>query len=304
MAVTFTNQATLRYNGEVLQSNIAEGLLAGALSVTKRSVADEYRAGDTITYLVSIVNHSDFTAADLTLSDNLGAYAFEGGMLQPMDYTEGSVQYYRNGVLQPAPAVVDSDGLRIAGLTIPANGSVMIVYASRLNDLAPLAAGSSITNRIGLTGDDVCDAEAEATITAEETAIVSLEKTILPIPVSENSELTYTLTLLNNGNTAVTSEDNAVITDFFDPILTGLSVTLNREALTESTDYTYDEATGLFTTADGVITIPAATYTQNPSTSAWAVTPGTAVLTVTGTVGSVCDIASAQIESTASNFGI
>ena len=53
---------------------------------------------------------------------------------------------------------------------------------------------------------------------------------------------------------------------------------------TEGEEYTYDEATGLFTTVAGVITVPEATYTQNPTTGEWTVTPGTSVAVVNGTV--------------------
>ena len=38
-----------------------------------------------------------------------------------------------------------------------------------------------------------------------------------------------------------------------------------------------------FATVPGVITVPAATYTQNAQ-GAWTVTPGTATLTVSGTI--------------------
>lgn len=61
-------------------------------------------------------------------------------------------------------------------------------------------------------------------------------------------------------------------------------MSLNGTALTETTQYVYDETTGLFRTVAGVITVPAATYTQDDTTGQWDITPGTAVLTVTGTV--------------------
>ena len=77
--------------------------------------------------------------------------------------------------------------------------------------------------------------------------------------------------------------DNAVITDTFSPILSGLTVTFNGEVWTEGVDYTYDEATGAFATLPGRITVPAATFTQNAS-GVWVSEPGTAVLRVTGTV--------------------
>jgi len=52
----------------------------------------------------------------------------------------------------------------------------------------------------------------------------------------------------------------------------------------EGVNYTYDAATGEFATVAGQITVPAATYAQDPATGLWTIQPGVAVLTVTGTV--------------------
>lgn len=49
-------------------------------------------------------------------------------------------------------------------------------------------------------------------------------------------------------------------------------------------NYTYSEVTGEFATIPSQITVPAATYTQDPVTGEWIVEPGVGVLTVTGTV--------------------
>lgn len=78
--------------------------------------------------------------------------------------------------------------------------------------------------------------------------------------------------------------DAAVITDLFDPILSDLTVTWNEAAWTQGTQYTYDATSGQFATVAGQITVPAATYTQNATTGQYTVTPGTAILTVTGTI--------------------
>ena len=74
-----------------------------------------------------------------------------------------------------------------------------------------------------------------------------------------------------------------VLTDTFDPVLNPITVTYEGAAWTEGVNYTYNTATGAFATLPGQITVPAATYTQNPDGS-YTVTPGSAVLTVTGTV--------------------
>ena len=53
---TFTNQATLSYNGYTTNSNVVTGEILEVLSATKTAVPEEYRAGDALTYVVSIVN--------------------------------------------------------------------------------------------------------------------------------------------------------------------------------------------------------------------------------------------------------
>lgn len=285
MATTFTNVATLTYNGEQVQSNIAVGVIEGMLSVSKNAVAEEYSEGDVLTYVVSIVNNSDTAVTGLTVSDDLGEYRFCRRTLQPLTYVENSLQYYQNGVLQPDPAVDLTDGLVLSDITVPANGNVMLVYAARVNEFAPLDTDGAITNTVTVEGVCVTDVTAEETVEVSNAAQLSIIKSITPIPVAENGELTYTFQLLNNGNTAVVASENAVITDTFDPILRDITVTLDGVNLVEGVDYTYDENTGEFRTANGVIAIPAATFTQDETTGEWSRTPGSVTLTVTGTIG-------------------
>lgn len=61
-------------------------------------------------------------------------------------------------------------------------------------------------------------------------------------------------------------------------------MTLDGATLAEGTGYTYDAVSGAFSTVAGVVTVPEATYTQDPATGTVTTTPGVAVLTVTGTV--------------------
>ena len=84
----------------------------------------------------------------------------------------------------------------------------------------------------------------------------------------------------NSGATALVATDNAVITDTFNPIISGVTATLNGVAI----GFSYDEATGQFRTNEGEITVPAATVTQDLTTGEWTVTPGNSTLIVTGTI--------------------
>ena len=58
----------------------------------------------------------------------------------------------------------------------------------------------------------------------------------------------------------------------------------SNTAWAEGTNYTYDTTTGLFTGTAGGITVPAATYTQDPVTGAWGINPGVSTLVISGTV--------------------
>ena len=119
---TFTNQATLTYNGNVINSNITTGELLEVLSATKTAVIPSYTQGSEITYVINILNSGTITFTGLTITDNLGEYAFGTGTLVPLNYVMGSVRYYVNGVLQTSPSVVTSEPLVISGISVPAGG--------------------------------------------------------------------------------------------------------------------------------------------------------------------------------------
>ena len=281
---TFYNQATLRYNNTVTNSNIASGELVEVLSVTKTAVRDTYLVGEDVTYAVSILNSGATPLSGLTVTDDLGTYVVDTASVTPLTYAEGSVRYYVNGVLQPAPAVTATQPLQIGGITVPAGGNAMILYEAQVNDFAPPTVDGAVANVVTVSGGGINPVTATETVTARAAAQLTVNKAITPAVVTDNSRVTYTLSLQNTGNTAVIATDDAVITDTFDPILTDLVVSFNGTVLTEGVDYTYDETTGAFATLPGVITVPAASYVQNPTTGEWTVTPGVSTLTIVGTI--------------------
>ena len=287
MATTFTNQAALTYNGVRTLSNVATGVMEGVLNVTKTAVRDQYAPGDTVTYVISIVNSGASAVTGLTVSDDLGAYAFGTGTVQPLSYVDGSAMYYSNGALQPAPVPDTTDGLAFNDISVPANGNAALVYSVTVNAFAPPQAGSTVTNTVTVSGTDIGEVTAQEIITAESGAQLELIKSVTPVPVAENGTLTYTIRITNSGNTAVLPEDDATVSDTFDPLLSNISVTLDGDPLAVGTGYTYDAATGVFGTVAGVLSIPAATYAQDPVTGEWSTTPGSAVLEITGTAGAM-----------------
>lgn len=281
----FTNQATLSYNNTTTTSNIVTGEIVEPLSAVKNALSDTYQIGDTVTYVISILNTGNTPINNLTITDDLGAYMFDTSTVVPLTYLAGSVQYYANGILQAGVTAVAGPPLVISGLNIPANGNGLIIYETRVNEYAPLTATSTITNTATISGDCFSsDIIVTETITSATNANLSITKSISPETVAENGQLTYTFVIQNTGNTAAVATDNVTVTDDFNPILNPIVVTLNGTTLTEGTQYTYDETTGLFQTVPGVITVPAATYSQDPTTGQWNIIPGAIILQVTGTV--------------------
>ena len=280
----FTNQATLSYNNTVTTSNVTTGELLEVLSVTKTALQSTYGPGDAVVYFIQLVNTGTVPFTALTVSDDLGAYDFDGTTVTPLDYVEGTLRYFVDGVLQATPAVTAGPPLTVSGITVPAGGSALLVYEAQPNAFAPGGADAAITNTATVSGGGLsAPLTAEATVTAASAPYLTISKSLCPLTVTENGQLTYTFWLQNSGSAPAVATDNAVITDTFSPILSGLTVTFNGEVWTEGVDYTYDEATGAFATLPGRITVPAATFTQNES-GVWVSEPGTAVLRVTGTV--------------------
>lgn len=241
---TFYNQATLSYNGNTTTSNITTGEIVEILTAAKTAVTDTYRANGRITYIVSIVNSGaeDFTG--LTVTDNLGAYTYNTVTLRPLEYVEGLVKYFVNGVLSASPVITATSPLTITGITVPANGSAILVYEADVNEFAPLDTDAVITNTATITGAGLTSPiTAVETVRAENNAFLTISKSLTPSTVTEN------------GTTWV-----------------------------EGVNYTYNETTGEFASIGGQITVPAAAFTRDTTTSALIVNPGVSTLTVTGTI--------------------
>lgn len=281
----FFNQATLSHNGKSTVSNITTGEIIEAVKATKTAVIPTYNADSTITYVISLLNSSKADITGLTVTDNLGAYPFDTLTLTPLEYVEGSVKYYIDGVLQADPAVVTVPELIFSEISIPAEGNTTIVYQAAVNEFAPLTIDSTITNTVTIDGETIATpVKAIETITTEDATSLSINKTLSPTTITENGQVTYTFIIQNFGNTAATEEDRLSISDIFNPVLNNIRVTYNSEPWAETGNYTYDTTTGSFETVAGKITVPAASYIQDPVTGAWSVTPGVTTITVTGTI--------------------
>ena len=281
----FSNQATLTYNGNTTNSNVAYGEILDVLAVTKTAVDESYTPNSVVTYVVTLRNTGSSPLSGVTLTDDLGAYEIGGTTVYPLSYEAGSAQLFVDGVPQGAPAVTPGPPLVFSGITVPGGGDTVLVYQARANGFASPLEGGSIENTVTATGDGIsAGVTASAVINAATEPSLTISKSITPAQVVDNDRITYTFIIENSGNRAVIATDNASISDTFDPVLSALSVSFDGVTWTEGVQYNYVEATGLFTTVPGQILVPAASYTQDPTTGSYTVTPGIATLTVTGTI--------------------
>lgn len=276
----FFNQATLSFGGTLTNSNVTTGEIINALTATKTAVSESYSRGDGVAYAISIVNSGADDISDVTISDDLGTFTQGALTLTPLTYIDGTVKYYLNGTLQEAPTVNPGPPLEISGISIPAGGNALIIYEAEANSFADAAAGSTITNTA--TVSDGCEASSSATVPVREETELSITKFVCPDRVNCNGELSYTFVIQNTGNAEAVATDDVIITDTFTPVFASVTVTYNGEVWTEGVNYTYDAQTGEFATLPGQITVPAATFVRDPVTGVVTVTPGTAVIKVTG----------------------
>lgn len=283
---TFYNQATLSYNGNVASSNITTGEIVEVLSATKTPITDTYSSDRDTAYVINLVNTGTSTFDNITVTDDLGAYSFRtpSTTVVPLTYTTDSVKYFVNGVRQADPVVTSTSPLTITGISIPAGGNASIVYSARANQFAPLGDGTSINNTATISGTGFSDITAAAETTPESAVSLAISKSLNPATVEENGAVTYTFLIQNFGSTEATAADDIIFRDKFDPILTNLKAEFNGATWDKNTNYTYSASTGEFTSLTEQITVPAATYTQNPTTGAWSVQPGVSTLVITGNI--------------------
>lgn len=282
---TITNQATLTYNNIVVNSNVARGEVVDVLTGTKNSILSSYTNGEKLTFIVSLINSGNMPLSNITITDNLGKYNLNENEYTPLSYVDNSTIYYVNGIKQATPTIATQNGLVISGLNVPANGNVLVIYETLTNEFAPLLEGSTITNSAVVSGGGLTNPlKLTNTVAATLSAVLAIQKAISPNPVTENGTITYTFTITNTGNKDANALDNVVLSDTFNPVLSNVSVSLNGVTITSPDDYTYDEVTGEFKTTTGTITVPAADIVQDGTTGVVSVTPGVAVLVVTGAI--------------------
>ena len=90
--------------------------------------------------------------------------------------------------------------LTFSDISIPANGNTVLVYQAKINESAPLTTGSTVTNTATVTGNAITGPiTAAETITTDDAASLSINKTLSPTTITENGQITYTFIIQNFG---------------------------------------------------------------------------------------------------------
>ena len=285
---TIENFATVSYTSggitETKVSNVAEISIESAVGFTKTSLGNVYTDNSLLTYILTITNSSGSAISGSTITDNLGTYVFGTTELTPLEYVSPAVLLI-NGQDVSSQLTVDSsvEGNLIFTIpTIPAGATANIIYKAQTNDFAPLAVDSTITNVSTFESNSECaDTSASATVSVANAANVSIIKQMCPNPVVCGDTVTYTIRIYNYGNTAA---ENVVLTDQFNP--TPANITVSRDGtILLGTDYEYVNGTLTIPATGGTpVTIPPATFAQDPVTGVVSVTPSVIEYTITGTI--------------------
>lgn len=279
---TFTNEATVNYNGITLNSNEVTGFILDQIIITKVAVKNVYSENENIVYIVTARNTTSKDIGGLSLKDDLGMYKDGYKYRVPLTYVDETLKYYVNGELVCKKTPFSKSPFMVTGLTIPAGGNIVLVYETHINEYAKLGEKDYITNTAEIFNYEY-NVECQETVRTANVPILSIIKSLNPTFIKKDREITYTFIIENRGNTKAGKDADIVLEDTFNPQLKNIKVTLNNQCLTFKKDYDYNAVTGEFKTTKGLITVPSAQF-KTDLQGRTVVKPGKTVVQVTGIV--------------------
>ena len=285
MATQINNVATATYGyGRDSQasavSNIATTNLIEDYAIfgSKTSLKLEFRPGENITYQIYVRNDGTLPLYNVTVEDDLG------GTGNPLSFVSGSASLNVDGTNTPIIPTSINPLTFVLPNALESGETATITFIMRVS-AALDSSVESITNTANIsanegsaTGDVITVTPAPtATITLEDFASLSINKSVSANEISPGETFSYTISLENSGNL---DANGVVITDVLPEGFEVTSITsLSDGVLTtyESDEYSVDTSTNTLTLPVGTgpeIIVPAATTTGT----------GLAVITVTGVI--------------------
>ena len=257
-------------------SNVVTTNLLDSYSIIaqKDSANSSFRAGENITYLVTVTNTGTQPLYNVQISDDLAA-----GQLT---YLAGSALVIDGSTTVAITPVSTAPLVLIAADVLNSGESVTVLYVARVAASIPdsvltLTNTANVQANEGSAEGAVIEVVPAPTVTLNRAdyAQVEVVKSVDKAVISSGDTLTYTFTLENTGNIPAT---DVVITDALPTGFVITSITSQTGSVItvfNESDYTVD-ASNILTlpTSDVSITVPAATEAG----------AGVTVVTVVGTV--------------------
>lgn len=260
--------------------------LTADLSVTKADAPDPVRVGNNLTYTVTVTNNGPNNATGVTLTNTL-----------PANVTFVSATPSQGTCSQAAGVVT----CPLGAINNGANATVQIVVTPGA------AAVPSINSSTSVTGTEADPSTANNTATQATTvqpvADLSITKTDAPDPLNVGSNLTYTITVTNNGPNSATG---IAVTDAVPAGLTFVSATATQGtcalAAGTITCNVGTLANGATATATVVVTagaaaVPSVTNTVNVTATEFDPNTANNSATATTTVNPVADLVVTKSDS-------
>ena len=190
------------------------------LAITKTAVPDPVQAGADLTYTLTVTNNGPSPATNTEVNDDL-----------PSSLTLVSATPDQGTCNQTDPVVCDLG-------TVPVGGTVEITIVATVGGNQQ---GNSISNTATVESPvfdpDLSNNTDTVRVNVPPEADLAITKTATPDPVSAGAELTYTLTVTNNGPNAA---QNAQVQDDLPASLTLVSATPDQGTCTQTDPVTCD----------------------------------------------------------------
>lgn len=278
--INYTNKALFGYKNETIKSNAVTSIMQDVLTCNVFSVKKDYTKNSILTFLINIKNTGNEVIKNLTITDNLSLYEYNGKKLNQLSYIENSTLIFVNGEENRIKPKLNNE-LFFDNITIPEKGIVTIVYQTIVTKYAQLDASNKIESEITIKGEDVLkEIKLKYVINVENKADLKIDKRIEPIPIVNKGEIKIIYQLFNYGNVDVNPQDAGFFVDTFNPIIKNIKVELNRTNSLQN-NYTYNQTTGLFQINKGIITVPKAKFIQT-SEGDISVEPGMTEIIISG----------------------